>query len=418
MGPWVVKLGDLACEANGTTNAVHTALHPAAGGVPTPGQGCLYGGSSAVSSTRAQQNFIISVPAGDGEDNTYVWTGDRWQQSPDGLKGHEGQFWTPLQFDDDGHIGKVRWVDEFQLRIAKPLALPAPSPSPPTRTRPKASSSWQHSWKSTSEMTFADFNSATVLTDAELDFASAHYRIVSLEKCTGVQSNVTTEGAIWATAHRFKQRDPTTKIIFYLSTEQQGLSCYEASQEFMSNPEWWLKDDAGNVVHHRGHPVMDCTVEAAVRWWVSIPLRGDDGRGGWHGIPVSSLIDGVLADSSHYARYANVSIARLEAIEDAKFRMIERLQKAMTALNGGIVMANGIDMYGRPNADPRDPLGHNLKVLSYVAAVMNEHTAVFESVNLHNASLNVETVSRDLDAIVAAAALDNGSKVSTLIRVL
>ena len=41
---------------------------------------------------------------------------------------------------------------------------------------------------------------------------------------------------------------------------------------------------------------------------------------------------------------------------------------------------------------------------------MNEHTAVFECVNRSNASFKVDTVVRDLDAIVAAAALDNGSK--------
>ena len=33
-------------------------------GVPTPGQGCLYGGSTEVSATRAQQNFVLTVPGG------------------------------------------------------------------------------------------------------------------------------------------------------------------------------------------------------------------------------------------------------------------------------------------------------------------------------------------------------------------
>ena len=96
---------------------------------PTPGQGCLYGGGTAVSATRAQQNFVIAVPAGDGE-STFVWTGDRWQQSPDGLKGHEGQFWAPLQFDAEGGcIGKVRWVDEFELLVSEPVVEPVESVS-------------------------------------------------------------------------------------------------------------------------------------------------------------------------------------------------------------------------------------------------------------------------------------------------
>ena len=86
------------------------------GGVPTPGQGCLYNGSTAVSSTRAQQNFVIRVPGSGGEVN-FVWTGDRWQQAADGIKGHEGQFWAPLVFQGDGRIDEVTWVDHFDLQV-------------------------------------------------------------------------------------------------------------------------------------------------------------------------------------------------------------------------------------------------------------------------------------------------------------
>jgi hypothetical protein len=35
-------------------------------------------------------------------------------------------------------------------------------------------------------------------------------------------------------------------------------------------------------------------------------------------------------------------------------------------------------MYGGPNADPRSPEDHNLKILDHANAIMNEHTAVFE----------------------------------------
>lgn len=87
---------------------------------------------------------------------------------------------------------------------------------------------------------------------------------------------------------------------------------------------------------------------------------------------------------------------RLEAIEDAKFAAMKQLQDMFTAANGGIVMANGITMYGPPNADPRYPNAHNLEVLNHVNAIMNEHTAVFECVNSNNASFNMDTVSKDL----------------------
>ena len=116
MGPWTVLPGDLACISANATAHSGSGVVDQLGGVPTPGQGCLYGGKAEVSATRAQQNFVIQVPGGDDEP-TFVWTGDRWQQAPDGLKGHEGQFWAPLAFDSEGSIGPVHWVDEFALRV-------------------------------------------------------------------------------------------------------------------------------------------------------------------------------------------------------------------------------------------------------------------------------------------------------------
>lgn len=71
-----------------------------------------------------------------------------------------------------------------------------------------------------------------------------------------------------------------------------------------------------------------------------------DGNGTYKGVPVADLIDGVLADSAGYELYSykNISIPRIEALEDAKFAMMARLQAEFTKLNGGIVMANGAYM--------------------------------------------------------------------------
>ena len=107
MGPWTRQaIGeDLACVAN-------TSINPRS----TPGQGCLYGGVNQVSVTHAQQNFVIRVRGADGNE-TFVWTGDLWQQSPDGLKGHEGQYWSPLNFSSDGSIEPMHYVESFVLDV-------------------------------------------------------------------------------------------------------------------------------------------------------------------------------------------------------------------------------------------------------------------------------------------------------------
>jgi len=85
-------------------------------GSPTPSQGCQYHDPTTTSITRAQQNYIIQVDTASGG-KQYVYTGDRWQQSPDGLKGHDPQYWYPLKFNRDGTIQPVQWVDQFTLDI-------------------------------------------------------------------------------------------------------------------------------------------------------------------------------------------------------------------------------------------------------------------------------------------------------------
>ena len=151
--------------------------------------------------------------------------------------------------------------------------------------------------------------------------------------------------------------------------------------------------------------LIGCRLGLAIRWYAQC----------------TSLGLGLI----HVCRYSNVggatdvgtpgiSTARKEAISDAKRIMMGSLQKLLTAANGGIVMANGVSMYGGANADPRytnsSTRHHNLIALEQTNAIMNEHTAVFECVNARNNSFNVETVAQDLQALVDAAHLDGGSK--------
>ena len=285
-----------------------------------------------------------------------------------------------------------------------------------------AANAWNHDWKTAGSMTFADFNSDTLLTDAQATDAASKFRVISLEKCSGVRSGVTTEEAIYATAQQLKAKDPTLKVLFYLATDQQGIQCYGMNAEFQAHPEWHLKLDNGSAIVENGHNILDPTVPAAAKWWASVPLGGINGTGMYKGTKVTTLIDGVLADSGGYSNVGGatdvgspgISTVRKEAISDAKRAMMGTLQKALSAANGGVVMANGVSMYGVPNADPRyvddKAKHHNLIALEATNAIMNEHTAVFECINAKNNSFNVETVAQDLQALVDAARIDGGSK--------
>ena len=86
--------------------------------IPTPGQGCLYQNAQQASTTRAQQNFVVQIETASGE-TEYVWTGDRWMQAPDGVKGHEPQFWGKLEFDAAGNVLPLRWVNAISLDVKR-----------------------------------------------------------------------------------------------------------------------------------------------------------------------------------------------------------------------------------------------------------------------------------------------------------
>ena len=52
-------------------------------------------------SEKAQQNYIFKALLANGT-TAYVWTGDRWKSTPDGQKGHDFQYWQPLDFVNGG----------------------------------------------------------------------------------------------------------------------------------------------------------------------------------------------------------------------------------------------------------------------------------------------------------------------------
>ena len=57
---------------------------------------------------KAQQTHVATLPTDKG--TVYIWMGDRWSSRPDGIKGHDFQFWSsPLQFEEDGMIKSLTW---------------------------------------------------------------------------------------------------------------------------------------------------------------------------------------------------------------------------------------------------------------------------------------------------------------------
>jgi hypothetical protein len=68
---------------------------------------------------KAQQTDIATLPTSHG--SAYIWMGDRWGSRPDGIKGHDFQYWSqPLQFDSDGMIKQLTWDAAVSLPIKSP----------------------------------------------------------------------------------------------------------------------------------------------------------------------------------------------------------------------------------------------------------------------------------------------------------
>jgi len=65
----------------------------------------------------AQQTHIAEIQTLTG--TAYLWMADRWGSRPDGIKGHDFQYWSsPLIFNGDGTIEKLSFVNTFSLDLS------------------------------------------------------------------------------------------------------------------------------------------------------------------------------------------------------------------------------------------------------------------------------------------------------------
>ncbi|CAF1299277.1 unnamed protein product [Rotaria magnacalcarata] len=47
----------------------------------------------------------------------YLWQGNKWQSSPDGDKGHDFTYWSPLSFDWDGNVKYMNYTANFTIDV-------------------------------------------------------------------------------------------------------------------------------------------------------------------------------------------------------------------------------------------------------------------------------------------------------------
>jgi hypothetical protein len=73
----------------------------------------------------AQQTHVAEIPSASG--TLFMWMGDRWGSTPDGIKGHDFQVWLPLQFDHHNMVRPLTKYNAWQVT----LSIPTPASSEP-----------------------------------------------------------------------------------------------------------------------------------------------------------------------------------------------------------------------------------------------------------------------------------------------
>jgi len=66
----------------------------------------------------AQQTWVAQIPTDSASEPAFIWMGDRWGSRPDGVKGHDYQYWSPpMEFLADGTIAPLRKVNNWELKL-------------------------------------------------------------------------------------------------------------------------------------------------------------------------------------------------------------------------------------------------------------------------------------------------------------
>ncbi|HXB59250.1 MAG TPA: family 43 glycosylhydrolase [Candidatus Acidoferrales bacterium] len=80
---------------------------------PTPGNWHTIDPATSNPNVPVQETWVMKLPAGDN--SAYIWIADRWGSAPDGIKGHDLQYWSPLRFGDDGQILPLKRVLKWSI---------------------------------------------------------------------------------------------------------------------------------------------------------------------------------------------------------------------------------------------------------------------------------------------------------------
>ena len=248
---------------------------------------------------------------------------------------------------------------------------------------------WSHDWSTAQAMQFIDFG-YQLMNDEQAAFVASHYRVVSIEKCTGFWDwpSRSTEQAFLESAARLKRHNPSVRTLLYWDTDQASLQCYAGAAKLLAQPGWWLRGVDGAVLYAdtaRAIPYLNTSVPEGRAWWIGVPL----------GVAAAAnIMDGVLVDGTGSRCPGGLAADACTAYVDGKFAMVAALRAALA--NGAVVLGNGLSLYSPAH-------NNDLDTLAGMDGIMLEHFAVFEQIRPDGA-INVPLAAQALARVAEAAA--------------
>lgn len=240
-----------------------------------------------------------------------------------------------------------------------------------------------------------------VFSGTDVAFIASTYRVVVISACLG--SNASVALTIMGVAAQIKALNPSVKVLQYWNMQQWA--CYSEGEpdyaDFLSHPSWWLLDDNGVPVINNGSPQYDWQNPAAVHHWLEMPVA----------VNGTVILDGFLLDGAAiYDPETDINPNRTEALKLAKWSAVGLMQERLSAINGGLVIANGM---AGGTIDPFVDDPFNLGVLAFANGMENERaTPTFEYVDPSTGAFNKSLVAANLAAVEQAGQLmANGTKV-------
>ena len=114
-----------------------------------------------------------------------------------------------------------------------------------------------------------------------LDTIAASYNVYLLSNYWDMRYNGTGTDHKVSIARELKKRNPRIKIMFYQPADRLGDTEY-VMNALMAHPEWWLRDDNGNLVPFGGRgkrPQIDPSVPGARAFFANLSISLFDEQG-------------------------------------------------------------------------------------------------------------------------------------------